>query len=284
MVQYISPSRYYSGEDLFLDNHPPIRILHMDHSIEYPSHSHDFTEMAIVYSGSAIHHIGSDTHKVVANDVLLIPKGFTHSYSEVDDFSYVNVLFDSENLFKSVLHRHFFSLLHEFNNPQEFYKYKLSSYEIKEALSIVNRIDREFYRNMEISRIVSVSYFIQLLSMLYEASSVSFPAEVSSKLRIQSIIDSIDNNVSENYTIESLAAKAMTSPRNFSRLFKCLTGKSPSIYIKEKRIEKACALLTGTDMTITQIALLVGFDDPNYFSHTFRVLKGVSPRGFRSES
>ena len=284
MVQYISPSSYYSGEDLFLDNHPPIRVLHMDNSIEYPSHCHGFTEMAIVYSGSAIHHVGSEKHKVVANDVLLIPKGITHSYSEVDNFSYVNVLFDPENLFKSVLHRHFFSLLHDFYNPKEFHNYKLSPYEIKEVLSIINMIDKELYRNMEISRIVSVSYFIQLLSMLYNASSVSFPAGISTELRIQGIIDLIDNNVSENYSIESLAVKAMTSPRNFSRLFKSLTGKSPSIYIKEKRIEKACALLTGTDMTITQIALLVGFDDPNYFSHTFRVLKGISPREFRTGS
>ena len=284
MVQHISPSSYYSGEDLFLDNHPPLRILHMDHSIEYPSHSHDFTEMAIVYSGSAVHHVGSERHRVSANDVLLIPKGVCHSYSEVEDFSYVNILFDSENLFKSVLHRHFFSLLHDFYHPQEFHNYKLSPYEVKDALLIVNRIDRELYRNIDISRIASVSYFIQLLSMLYEASSVSFPAGSSTELRVQGIIDLIDNNVSENYPIESLAAKAMTSPRNFTRIFKSITGKSSSIYIKEKRIEKACVLLTATDMTITQIALLVGFDDPNYFSYSFRVLKGTSPREFRAES
>ena len=49
------------------------------------------------------------------------------------------------------------------------------------------------------------------------------------------------------------------------------------------RINNSCKLLKTTDLTITQIALLVGFDDPNYFSHLFKICKGLSPREFRAD-
>ncbi len=66
-----------------------------------------------------------------------------------------------------------------------------------------------------------------------------------------------------------------------SRIFHQELGLSPWDYLNRYRVAQAKALLTGSDLPITEIAARVGFDDPNYFSRVFRGLAGRSPRDYR---
>jgi AraC-like DNA-binding protein len=69
----------------------------------------------------------------------------------------------------------------------------------------------------------------------------------------------------------------------FSRLFKQQTGQTPLQYLLRRRIEAAGRLLQSTGQRIEEIARQVGFEDPYYFSRTFRKIKGCSPRAFRRQ-
>ena len=60
-----------------------------------------------------------------------------------------------------------------------------------------------------------------------------------------------------------------------------MTGKSAISYINEYRIERASALLSSTDASITEIADSVGIPDPNYFTRIFTRVKGKSPKEYR---
>lgn len=69
---------------------------------------------------------------------------------------------------------------------------------------------------------------------------------------------------------------------NFSRTIffgklKSLTGKSPIMYIKEMRMNKAVQLLNEHKYSIAEVAYKVGFNDPHYFSKSFKQHFGVSP-------
>lgn len=69
---------------------------------------------------------------------------------------------------------------------------------------------------------------------------------------------------------------------NFSRTIffgklKSLTGKSPIMYIKEMRMNKAVQLLNEHKYSIAEVAYRVGFNDPHYFSKSFKLYFGVSP-------
>lgn len=67
----------------------------------------------------------------------------------------------------------------------------------------------------------------------------------------------------------------------FCHFFKNATSQSPSEYINHYRIEKALTLLNNTDISVTEIAMNVGFNDPNYFTRTFKKYTGKTPSEYR---
>lgn len=100
--------------------------------------------------------------------------------------------------------------------------------------------------------------------------------------RAETILYYIHNHYYEKITSEILADLCYMNESHFCRFFKKSFGKTPLSYINEYRIEKACDLLATTSSSITEIALSTGFEDINYFSRTFKKLKGVSPSQFRT--
>ncbi|MEK8128722.1 AraC family transcriptional regulator [Paenibacillus filicis] len=88
----------------------------------------------------------------------------------------------------------------------------------------------------------------------------------------------------ESLTVEQLADLANMSRSHFSRLFKKLTEKTLTEYIHFLRINRAAELLRTTQMSISEIALLIGYNDIYYFSRTFKKLKGASPTNWRDIS
>lgn len=91
----------------------------------------------------------------------------------------------------------------------------------------------------------------------------------------------LNDHLSEDVSIERLAAIANYSPAQFRRLFTRLMGQSPSVYIANVRINNAKALLKTTDKRISDIAVEVGFFDHSHFIRTFRKLVGVTPAEYR---
>ena len=69
----------------------------------------------------------------------------------------------------------------------------------------------------------------------------------------------------------------------FLRNFKQTTMKSPMQYILSIRINNAISLLETTDYNITEIATIIGYDNPLYFSRIFKKQTGLSPSDFRKK-
>lgn len=65
------------------------------------------------------------------------------------------------------------------------------------------------------------------------------------------------------------------------RKLKSLTGMSPNEFIRDVRIKKACILLQRFDLQISDVAYMVGFTDPKYFSLIFKKEKGMSPTKYQ---
>jgi AraC family transcriptional regulator len=71
------------------------------------------------------------------------------------------------------------------------------------------------------------------------------------------------------------------SVHHFSRMFSQSTGESPHAYIVRRRIERAHALIRGSDAPLASIATAVGFADHSHFSKHFRRLTGQTPAAAR---
>ena len=99
--------------------------------------------------------------------------------------------------------------------------------------------------------------------------------------------EEIDNAISyfcEHYNepinIDDYAKENHFSTSWFIRNFKLYTGLHQTVYSK-KRIYNAEALLQNTQYNINEIAQIIGYDNPLYFSRVFQKTKGISPSEYR---
>ena len=91
----------------------------------------------------------------------------------------------------------------------------------------------------------------------------------------------IDKNYKENIRLGDIAAATHTNAYYLSHLFKAEIGLSPMKYVILRRIGEAQNLLINTDMTITQIAAQVGYNNSNYFQNVFKGALGMTPGEYR---
>ena len=89
--------------------------------------------------------------------------------------------------------------------------------------------------------------------------------------------DFLEANLSNDVTLEHVANECQLSPAHFSRAFKRATGKSPHLWLIERRVEAAKALLRESDIALAEIALTCGFGDQSHFTRVFHRAVGSSP-------
>jgi len=101
--------------------------------------------------------------------------------------------------------------------------------------------------------------------------------------RINKVVEFIQNNYSENHTIQYYANICNMERKYFITVFKQYVGVSPQRFRTNLRVEAAKKLLQNSDMTNENIAYAVGYSDPLYFSRVFKKYTGVSPKVFREK-
>lgn len=87
--------------------------------------------------------------------------------------------------------------------------------------------------------------------------------------------------LSDDLTLDELAAEAQLSSFHFARMFKQSVGVPPRVYLTRLRIEKACELLEHTDLPVTQIALEVGYSSNQVLARVFLKHIRWSPSDYR---
>ena len=92
----------------------------------------------------------------------------------------------------------------------------------------------------------------------------------------------LQENYRRSYSLERLASSFGCKPAYLLRLYRKITGKTPTQDLIRLRIEKAKRLLIGhPHIEIKQVAAAVGYGDPLYFSRLFKKETGVNPSAFK---
>lgn len=94
--------------------------------------------------------------------------------------------------------------------------------------------------------------------------------------------DYADLHYAEPLDLSAMANAAGVSKFHFLRCFTDTYGKTPAVYLAERRIERAQDLLRATNLTVTEICFLVGYSSLGSFSTKFRHLVGVSPSEYQA--
>jgi len=124
----------------------------------------------------------------------------------------------------------------------------------------------------------------KMLSILTSISRnfIDFHGTVSkANIRFIESLTYIHQNFTREISIAELASKEYLSVSRYRTIFKKITGHSPKDYISNLRINQAKRLLHQTNLSICEIAGIVGYQDQLYFSRVFVKCVGCSPSSFR---
>lgn len=183
-----------------------------------------------------------------------------------------------ENNYKSLLLRQYM-VIDIFYCVQEFLKsLKVKQEEIPESYRNIQRIPT-IINDVEQAK----EYLKELFSHALEARD-----RVSND-RYGSLIEDARQYIAQNFadsemSLNMIATHIGVSSSYFSSIFKQETGQSFVEYLTRVRMEKACELLKCTNLRTAEIGERVGYNDPHYFSATFKKVMGQSPKEYKNEN
>jgi len=101
--------------------------------------------------------------------------------------------------------------------------------------------------------------------------------------RMIMVTDHIRNNLTaDDLSQGAMAELAGISKDYFSRIFRNVTGLNYSRWLNMIRLEKATELLADKEKTLTEVAMLSGFQSISSFNRVFRAEKGMAPGEYRA--
>lgn len=100
--------------------------------------------------------------------------------------------------------------------------------------------------------------------------------------RIYTSLSYLHENLSQPISVPFLAEMEHLGVSRYRTLFHAATGMSPISYLTDLRMKRAAEILMHTELSVADVALSVGYEDPQYFSRVFRQYWQVSPAVYAS--
>jgi AraC family transcriptional regulator of arabinose operon len=100
--------------------------------------------------------------------------------------------------------------------------------------------------------------------------------------RVRSAMDFICAHIDTSPTLAQIGRACGLSPSRLSHLFRQQVGMAPVEYLEQRRMNRARELLEITALRISEIAAMLGYDSPFYFTRRFTKFTGQSPKQYRA--
>lgn len=247
------------------------------------THRHEFCECVFVSAGRGMHQSENNPPVPIRRgDVIVIPQGGSHAYTEAEDLEVINLLFDtvrlppvllelySTRVYKKIFHGR--SMTEKQNDfpmthlPDEVFN------ELETLLKLLADSNVHCYK---------LGIFMAVLSRLCGAWQSGGGEEEFVPLDIWKLTDYMQQHFQREIYLGELALLAAMSPATLNRHFKAAMGVPPMVYLRNLRLKHAAELLLKTDIALPDIAELSGFSQMPYFFHAFKACYGVSPLEYR---
>lgn len=202
----------------------------------------------------------------------------------LNEFKSINLFFDLEYLegdYINILEKETFNIKSFFKSLfVEDYCFFLQSRE--ETINFFAELTKIKEQRLK-AYLTLKAYELLLLLESIDIKKIKQPKLYNSTLVnvVKNIEKHLKNNLEKRYTIKELSLLFHISETAIKTLFKEIYGSPISIYIKEYRIRNAKKLLTETNLNITQIAKMIGYNSVSKFGETFKKDTGLTPSEFR---
>lgn len=240
-------------------------------------HTHPFTELFYVVDGKGEFNIQGQRFPVKPNDFVIINPQVEHTELSSPDEPLEYIVLGIRGLSFSNL-----TPVSEGGHPFSFFNLRD---EQKDILRYLNAMVQEATsQSMSYELVCHNLLEILLIKILRHQH---FDLEVGKQSKATKDISFIKHYL-ETYYHESIQLEDLASMTHLSRFyishsFKKEIGMSPMEYLIAIRIKESKILLRTTNYSISQVADIVGFTTPTYFSKQFRKSTGISPTDYREQ-
>lgn len=255
------------------------------HDYAADSHWHDDIELMLILSGKMLYNVNGETVTLNTGDGILVNSmqlhyGFSNEKTECD---FICLLFHPMLLctVKSFENKYVEPILH--SNVA----YVHLSPTVEWQCKILNHI-KEIYdcKNTFEAPIRSQGCICLLWSYFIANTEKEMNQKDSLDTRLsilKAMIDYIHRHYFEKITLYDIAKAGNVSKRTCGNIFVRYLRKTPMTFLIDYRLRKATELLRGTDKTILEISLAVGFSGASFFSETFKKSFALSPTEYRKQ-
>lgn len=235
-------------------------------------HTHNHVELFYIIGGKGQFLIEDQLYPVNTNHLVIINPNVTHTEVSLNAQPLEYIVLGIEGIELAIS---------ENSNGQFCILDQFGSVEISSCL-------RNILREMELKSTgyedVCQAYMEILIIRLMRSTGLSFPSEpriISGNRQCAAIRRYIDLHFKEPLSLEQLAEEAHMNKYYLAHSFKREYGVSPINYMISRRLEESKYLLAETDLSMSQIAQLLGFSSLSYFCQIFRKTQSVSPKEYR---
>ncbi|MEO8409479.1 MAG: helix-turn-helix domain-containing protein [Propionivibrio sp.] len=243
-------------------------------------HGHEFEELVIVRSGSAIHYHDGKPTPINRGSVMYIGPRQTHVLDQLDDLYLTNLLILPYS-FKHAAYDGAASQLAK-SAGVDSSPYMIDGITLKRAEFLLDRIAEEVERCVEYSEQMIELLASQLIIELWRNQPKDKDAsQDDNENRFTKLLRHLSNHFEDEIDWNSIACRFEISSRTIRRRICDVTGLSPNKYLLRIRICNAMRMLRETPNSVTDVAFSCGFNDSNYFTDRFHREIGITPTQYR---
>lgn len=250
-------------------------------------HQHEEIQLSYIVKGEGTLIVGDSINYYNSSDIIVIGSQLPHVFES-----------DQENYKESHMVSLFFtetSFGNDFFNNEELDELQIFFIRAKQGFKITSNQNKIIllFRSLETaSKLERFIILIQLLKCFVESeykSLSSFIYEKNFSLtegeRMRNVFEYTMTNYDKKITLKSVSNVANMTKNAFCKYFKKYTNKTYGVFLNELRIEHACKLiLSKKNLTISEVAFKVGFNNISNFNRQFKKVKFQTPLNYKNDN
>ncbi|MFY9152881.1 MAG: AraC family transcriptional regulator [Prolixibacteraceae bacterium] len=256
-------------------------------SVKYP-HRHDFFEVLYLQKGSGYHVIDSNKYEITPPCVFFMSPGQAHKLElshDIEGFIFIFTadfyLLNRSNQ-NSLIEFPFFYTIHQDNPPL-----------LLENENDIQFLETLFRKSIQEIKLTS-EYIPELLRSILDLIlttcaaryrvSESLQVKGKGQILVKRFFQLIEKNYQKNLSLNDYAGIIGVTPNHLTQTVKSFTGKTSSQIVKAKQLLEVKRLLVHTNLSVSEIAGQLNFEDQSYFTKFFKRETGITPIQYRTEA
>lgn len=257
-------------------------------------HQHPQLQLTVILKGKGQFLSGDYVGRFQAGDVFFLGENAPHVFRSDPEFFEKDtelasagntIFFDFQALEKAL------GELDELQSLRKFEEFQGLCFQIQgQAAEEIRVIFNQFGLTNGLQRFQLALQFLSLVDQagedLVRLNEAGLMLGLSEKdgSRMDRVMQFLLKNRFQKISLEETAAVANLSKEAFCRFFKLRTRNTYTQYLNQLRITEAQKQLQETDLSISEIAYRVGFENLAYFNRSFKKICGVTPKEWRAIS